>query len=122
MDNDYMTSLCIQWSLEFTKNDIINYICNAEDLPIEIRNKIRKMYTKNIHEYNNRVSKDKDYAIQINHIYVVSKIINRYIDTPYILDIIKTYAYEMELDMNSFNDIIKELEISSFELVNKYWE
>ena len=122
LDNDYITSLCVQWSLEFTKNDIIKYVCEAEDLPIEIRRKINKMYVRELNNVNERTIKDYDFVEQMNHIYVISKIIILNKDIPDFIGVIHAYSNENDLDFTDFLDITNELHYSSIELASKYWK
>lgn len=120
MNEDYITSLCIQWSLNFTSRDIIDYICEKEDLPLNFRNKINKEYVSTLNNVNERTT--FPFVYEMNHIYVISKIIFKNKDVKNFIEVLRCYAEENELDFNNFIEIIENLYYSSMELANKYWK
>lgn len=122
-EEDYLTSLCVQWSLEFSTDNIIEYIKEVEDLPIEFRRRLYREYTSELRSINNRTNKKYiDFVSQMNNIYVVSKLILFNSNNKNFINVIKEYANERNLDFTDFLDIVENLHYSAIELANKYWE
>lgn len=122
-EEDYLTSLCVQWSLEFSTDNIIEYIDKVEDLSIQFRNKIHKEYVSELHLVNSRTIKEYfDFVSQMNNIYVISKLILFNSNNKDFMNVIKEYANERNLDFTDFLDIVENLHYSAIELANKYWK
>lgn len=117
-----MNSLHIQWSLDFATEDILKFLREVEDLPLETRNKISKMFTTEFAFVVERTDKHYIYfANTINHIYVITKILLLHKNIKHFTEILQSYAEFKEYDFTDFWDIVENLNLSCLELVNKYW-
>ena len=120
---DYLTSLCVQWSLELSTDNLVNYICTIEDLSLEFRNKFQKEYTSELFNLNNRTDKQYiSFVESINQIYVLSKLILFNAKNENFIKVIEVYSNVNQLDFTYFLKIVESVYYSSIELASKYWK
>lgn len=120
---DYLSSLCVQWSLELSTDNLVNYICTIEDLSLEFRNKFQKEYTSELFNLNNRTDKQYiSFVESINKIYILSKLILFNAKNENFIKVIKVYSNVNQLDFTDFLKIVESIYYSSIELASKYWK